>query len=137
MRSASGGRLCVARRKWNPPLNIEPDTQYIERGPDGYREGIRFTLCAEDIEMIRQGYKCVDCLELFDSAFPVECHLCGFPVKDAQPEAFAELFAGDRHVGSRVNADEELERLARQKHERELREGLRSKGIVIPRNVKL
>ena len=125
----------MARAKWNPPLAVEPDTTYIELTPEGPREGIRFTLCADDIEMIRQGYKCVDCGEPLASAFPAECPLCGFPIKDAQSEAFTELFAGDKNVGSRINADEELDRLDRQRRERELREGLRSKGIVIPKGV--
>lgn len=125
----------MARREWNPPLAVEADTQYVELTAEGPREGVRFTLCPEDIEMIRQGYKCLDCLELFDSAFPETCFLCGYPVGAVQAEAFAVMFAGEKPVGSRINEDEELERLARQKHERELREGLRSKGIVLPRGV--
>lgn len=127
----------MARRKWNPPLAVEADTEYIELTPDGYREGVRLTLCAEDIEMIREGYKCVDCGELLPESFPDECFLCGFPVKDAQSEAFAVMYGGDRHVGSRISQDEELERLERQRHERELREGLRTKGIVIPKGVRV
>jgi hypothetical protein len=70
-------------------------------------------------------------------AFPDECFLCGFPVKAEQSRLFAERFAGSRAVGSRINEDDELERLARQRHERELREGLRTKGIVIPKGVRI
>jgi hypothetical protein len=59
--------------------------------------------CDDDIEMFRQGYKCID---------------CGFPVGEEQAEVFAERFAGSRAVGSRINEDDELERLARQRFER-------------------
>jgi len=46
-------------------------------------------------------------------------------------------FKGFKEVGSRINADEELARMEQQRFDRERREGLRTKGIVIPRNAKL
>lgn len=122
--------------RWNVPL-VERDTQYIEMTPDGPREGIRAAFCDEDIEMFRLGYKCIDCWEPLENALPESCPVCGFAVKELQAELFAQRFAGLRENKSQINEDEELERLARQRHERELREGLRSKGIVIPSSVKL
>jgi hypothetical protein len=74
--------------------------------------------CDDDIEMFRQGYKCIDCLELLDEPFPESCFVCGFPVREAQAQVFAERFAGSRAVGSRINEDDELERLAKQRFER-------------------
>lgn len=125
----------MARRTWNVPL-VEADPNYVEITPDGPREGVRMAFCDDDIEMFRQGYKCIDCLELFDSAFPESCFVCGFPVRSEQAAVFAERFAGTRAIGSRVNEDDELERLASQRRERELREGARSKGIIIPKGVR-
>lgn len=92
--------------------------------------------CDDDIEMFRQGYKCIDCLEPLDSAFPLECPVCEFPCNEFQAQVFAERFAGHRDLGSKINPDEELERLARQRDERERREGLKAKGIVLPRGVR-
>jgi hypothetical protein len=108
----------VARTKWNEPV-IEADPYFVEMTADGPREGVRMAFCGEDIEMFREGYKCLDCLELLPAAFPDECFLCGFPVRAEQSRLFAERFAGSRAVGSRINEDEELERLARQRYERE------------------
>lgn len=128
----------MARAKWYPPL-IEVDTNYIEMTPDGPREGVRMAFPDEAIEQMRQGYQCIECLEPLDEAFPEKCPMewCGFPVKAEQARVFAERFAGSRAVGSRINEDDELERLARQRHEREIREGLKTKGIVIPKGVRL
>jgi hypothetical protein len=128
----------VPRAKWNEPL-VEVDPNFVEMTPDGPREGLRVAFCAEDIEMFRQGYKCIECWEPLESAFPETCPMewCGFPIRAEQSATFAERFSGSRAVESQINADEELERLARQKDERDRREGLKAKGIVIPRNVKL
>lgn len=122
--------------KWNVPL-VEADPYHYEMTADGPREGVRMAFCDDDIEMFRLGFKCLDCLEPLDSAFPDECPVCAFPMKDSQAQAFAERFAGHRDLGSTIDPGAELELLARQRDERERREGLKSKGIVIPRNVKL
>lgn len=107
----------MARREWHVPV-VEADPNYVEMTPDGPREGVRMAFHADDIEMFRQGYKCIDCLELLPEGFPESCFVCGFPVKEEQAEVFAERFAGSRAVGSRINEDEELEHLARQRFER-------------------
>jgi hypothetical protein len=107
----------VARREWHVPV-IETDPNFVELTPDGPRQGVRMAFCDDDIEMFRQGYKCIDCLELLDEPFPESCFVCGFPVGEAQSQVFAERFAGSRAVGSRINEDDELERLARQRFER-------------------
>ncbi len=107
----------MARRSWHVPV-VEVDTGFVEMTPDGPREGIRMAFCDDDIEMFRQGYKCIDCLELLDTAFPPECFVCGFPVGEVQAQVCAERFAGSRAVGSQINEDDELERLAKQRFER-------------------
>ena len=120
------------RRKWNRAVYDE-DPNYIEEFPDGtVRRGLRVTLCDEDVEMIRQGYKCGHCLEVLDSAFPETCFVCGFPVKKHQSEYFAEAFAGWRPMGSSIDWDEEQERLERQRHERLARENASKSRIWIP-----
>lgn len=98
------------------------------------REGARVTVCDDDVEMFRQGYKCINCLEvdLIESAFPKQCPLCGFPMRDRQMEWFEERFAGWRPMGSQIDWDEEADRLERQRFERERRQGLRSQGIWVP-----
>src|SRR5207253_9053621 len=125
------GSKQLPRRKWNVPF-VEADPQYVEHTPEGMREGVRAAFCDEDIEMFRQGYKCIDCWELLDAAFPDECFVCGFEVEKYHADLFAQRFGGLRALGSRINEDEELERMARQRDERERREGLKTKGIWVP-----
>jgi hypothetical protein len=123
------------RRQWNPCLiDEDPDTyELLEDGTK--RRGIRMTLCDDDIEMIRQGYKCIDCGEVMrpqDEPFPAECFLCGFRMREFQSARFAEIFQGWRHTGSTIDWDEEQGRLEHDRFERERAEGLRAKGIWVP-----
>lgn len=119
------------RRKWNKCL-IDEDPGFIEVHADGtVRRGLRFLYADEDIEMIRQGYKCLECGEPLPDAFPDNCFLCGFPVREHQSERFAQMFAGWRPTGSSIDWDEEEERLERQRHERLVRDGLKTKGVWI------
>lgn len=122
----------MPRREWHVPV-VEADPDYAERTPDGVRGGIRAAFCDDDIEMFRQGFKCLDCWELLPDSFPESCFVCGFPVRDLQAEMFEKRFAGSREVGSRINDGDELERLALQREERERREGRTSGGVYLPR----
>lgn len=123
------------RRKWNPCL-IDEDPSTLEVLPDGSaRHGLRVVYGDDDIEMIRQGYKCIECGEVMrdeDGAFPDQCFLCGFGMREFQARRFAEAFKGWRHTGTSIDVDEELARLERQRFERERAEGLRAKGIWVP-----
>lgn len=122
------------RRKWNKPL-VRPDVLHAQVDGDQLVEGVAYVLCDDDVEMIRQGYKCVECLELLAEAFPETCFLCGYRVKELQSEAFARVFKGWTHTGSNIDWDAEQERLEKQRFDRELAEGLRTKGVVLPRGV--
>lgn len=104
--------------RWNTPV-VEADPYHYEVTDEGPREGVRMAFCDEDIEMFRQGYKCIDCLEPLDTAFPEVCPVCEFPIRESQAAMFADRFAGKRKVGSRINEDEELDRLERQRFDRD------------------
>ena len=123
------------RRKWNKCL-IDEDPGFVEVSGDGtVRRGLRFLYGDEDIEMIRQGYKCIDCGEVMrsqDGAFPPACFLCGFPMREKQAGMFGEMFAGWRATGSSIDWDAEEERLVKQRWERERAEGIRTKGVWLP-----
>lgn len=125
---------------WNPVhVEDQPGEALLINGR--LMQGVNWTLGDEDHEKLRQGWKCIQCMEDWTGtglgAFPDECPVCSFPVKEYQTHEYGYQFQGEKHLGGLVDADEELARLERQRHERELREGLRSRGIVIPRNTKL
>lgn len=118
--------------KWNKCL-IDEDPTVLEVYPDGtVRPGLRFLYSDEDIDMIRQGYKCSECGEPQESAFPEKCFLCGFAMRELQSEHFAQRYGGDRETGGQINWDEEEERLDRQRWERQVASGAKSKGIWVP-----
>ena len=112
--------------------------------PDG-REflDVNMALHDEDVERIRAGYVCIRCLEpqIEDGlpvAFPERClselpngqRWCNFPMREKQAEEFAIQFKGSVSIGSRVNVDDELERL------KEIDEYEQRTGIHLPPSVK-
>jgi hypothetical protein len=125
----------LPRRQWHRAF-IDEDPDYIEQRNGVLSRGLRFTYCDEDIEMIQQGYKCIDCGEVMrdeDGPFPQQCFVCGFPMRDRQTEQFATMFAGWRPMGPQTDWDEEMDRMERERYERLRAEGLRSKGVYLPR----
>lgn len=89
-------------------------------------------MCDDDIEATRTGYKCINCYENLDHAFPVLCPVCEFPMKACQAEKFAYVYRGWKHSGPQINWDAEAERLERREQER-VRASRSS--IVIPRSI--
>jgi len=88
---------------------VADDIGIEEVHPDGRRTtGVKYILCDEDVEAIRQGYRCVNCQENFNEAFPEACMVCGFPCREKQSEMFARIYVG--HVpGARTGIDVEAE----------------------------
>ena len=123
-------------RKWNR-IVAENDPFVAQQQYDGtLTMGVRLTLCDEDVEMIRQGYKCIHCLENLDTAFPEACFLCGYPMKKLQAETFAKVFAG--HVpGARTGADWEAEadRIEARAERRAFERRARESNIFVPRAI--
>ena len=116
---------------------VSEDVSVQEIHPDGRRTtGVKYILCDEDVEAIRQGYRCVNCQENFDNAFPETCFVCGFPCRERQSETFARIYAG--HVpGARTGADveREAERMEAEAERRafENRTGI---SVVVGKNLK-
>lgn len=91
-----------------------------------------------DVERIRQGYVCIRCLEPQSVPFPEICESklpngmawCRFPIKEKQMEEFAAMYHGEVKLGSRVNLNDEVERLG------EIDEYESRTGIILPDHVK-
>lgn len=56
--------------------------------------GLNIAACDEDVEQVRTGYRCIRCWEPLENAWPKQCPLCGFPIKDHQAEHFARVYKG-------------------------------------------
>lgn len=65
--------------------------------------------------MMRSGYLCGNCLEDFAKsgvgAFPEECPVCHFKVRELQAEQLRRQDVGEVELGSRVSINDELTRL--------------------------
>ena len=97
-------------REWTPPLLIEDVDQGIWL-PGGRRLiQPRFTWPPQVIERLRAGYLCINCLEPHEQAWPVNCTLCGFPMRSEQAAYFAKEYGGEREL-KRRDWDEELDGL--------------------------
>lgn len=125
-------------RREHHQILYEDDPDFFEAWPDGeITRGVRKTYTHPDqIGMLRQGFMCVRCDELLDTAFPDNCPVCAFPMKEEQAQYFADRFEGERIIGSSISWEAEMERLERQRFDRERAEGLRTKGIWVPRGIK-
>lgn len=103
------------RERWARParvLHIEEDPSLVFDEPDGRTfGGLRLTVDAGTAERLRVGRICAKCLEPQETAWPERCSLCGFAMRDEQAEWFRRFFSGVEIVGSRIDLDDELERL--------------------------
>lgn len=117
----------MARRKWNQPIVEQEGT--IVQMPDGsVRQGVTVGLCEEDHEMIRDGYKCAWCLQVFDAAWPEKCHICEM-TPDAWMEWYRETNVGAKHYGPSESWDDRRERL---RQELAYRNKLAKNGVWLP-----
>lgn len=81
-------------RPWNK-IVVESDQGVGEVLPDGrILAGVNVAMSDDDVEAIRQGYKCINCWENLDSGWPEECFVCGFPIRAQQAERFEHDYAG-------------------------------------------
>lgn len=130
----------------NEPVRIldvkESETLTTVRLPDG-REfaDVDMALPDDQVEQIRQGYRCIRCLEPTGDAgaFPEVCPStlpdgvtlwCNFPMREMQAAEFEIMFKGTVHIGSRVNHADELGRLE------EIADYESRTGIILPDHVK-
>ena len=107
-------------RNWEPPLRIEP----LEQGiwlPDGRVLGeSEIAWSDEQIERFRAGYRCVNCLEPQERAWPERCPLCGYPIRTEQASFFAREYGGEIEL-KRRDWSEELDGLEERRRKEEER----------------
>ena len=91
-----------------------------------------FGLQPEVIERIRQGYVCVKCLEAYDAAFPDECVVCHFPMREQQAAEFEKDFRGNIRFGPSTTVEEEYA-MAEEQIQREAYDKARKLGLILPK----
>ena len=94
-------------RTWEEPLDIEPINQATELADGRVLGENQITWSAEQIERFRSGYKCLNCLEPQEQAWPEHCPVCGYPMRTHQAEFFAREYTGVVHLGPTTTLEEE------------------------------
>jgi hypothetical protein len=91
-----------------------------------------FGLQKEVVERIRNGYVCIKCLEAYANAFPDECSVCKFPMREQQTAEFAKDFRGNIRFGPSTSIEEEYA-IAEEKIQRDAYDKATALGLVIPK----
>lgn len=116
------------RRSWRDGVRmeavIEDPVQIVQVG-GRWMNDVKVALAPEQVERIRQGYVCIECLEPQETPFPEQCSAfwCKYPIRDKQPAEFQERFAGEVKAGASTTLREDFDRLeeeaTRRKHDRQ------------------
>lgn len=117
----------------SPYAGVKGDPHELIVLNDRVTQGVNKTLTREAWEEVRVGRRCVMCEEpQIREAFPKQCSLCGFPMKDEQMKYFERLFIGEEHVGTTIDFRAELDRMDAEL-EQENWEANPTTGIIVPR----
>ena len=118
-------------------IGVKHDPSHVYRQRDGrLQAGVNWILTPDRIEEIRQGYVCLNCQEPLHQlgAFPEECPVCGFKVRELQVSELAKDMREDEYVGEAETDSEREARWAWEKsHNRWKRVG--GKGILVPNDL--
>ncbi len=81
------------------PIAIEKETKriLIEHkgiGVPRLKDEVQLVLKDQDVRRIAGGWVCMNCLEPFPEPFPKKCGVCGYAVRDRQPEDFQRDYQG-------------------------------------------
>lgn len=115
---------------------VEEDLGVIEVHDEGRpMHGLNVATTKRGVEKIRLGYKCINCMEPFESAWPKKCPLCGYPVADKQAEEFARVYKEYDKSRFETDWDAELDRIEERKARRafENRTGI---SVVVGKSLK-
>jgi hypothetical protein len=109
------------RRKWIKIL-AEDDPEHLLVYPDGrVYNGYAIGISIETKNRLRDGYQCINCLELLEHAFPERCRMCGFEIKKHQPALFQQLYgSAPDHVFAKAGGTD-FEQIADEMEERKER----------------
>ena len=89
------------------PLGVEESHKAVEIGGRVFSNKT-FILKPEDVERVRLGYVCINCLEPHPYTWPERCKVCDFPIERFQERIFEALYEEVR-VGPSTTLEEEWE----------------------------
>lgn len=116
--------------RWNR-IAVEEDHGVTELHANGrLMPGLNIAACDEDVEQVRTGYRCIQCWEPLEAAWPKECFLCGFPIATHQAEQFARVYKGyDPTARTGADWEAEADRIEEQQERRAFEKRAAKSGI--------
>lgn len=123
-------------RAWEK-IVVEEDQGVVEVHSDGrMMPGLNVAMSDDDVEATRLGYKCINCWENFDSAFPKVCPVCSFPCAERQTEHFARVYKGhDPTLRTGAEWEKEADRLQDRQERRAFEKRASESGITVPKSI--
>lgn len=107
---------------------IEDPTEIVHVG-GRWMNDVKVAIAPEQVERIRQGYVCIQCLEPQETPMPAECSAfwCKYPMKAQQLTEYEKRFQGEIRAGASTTIREDFDRLEdeskRRKHARQKARG--------------
>lgn len=118
-----------------PYAGVKDDPHELIVLNDRVTQGVNKTLTREAFEEVRVGRRCIMCEEpQLKGAFPKECSLCGFPMREEQIRYLEKLDQGEEWVGTSINFRDEIDRMDAELEQENWQEHP-TLGIVIPKGV--
>lgn len=83
-----------------PGAVVQNSTEAYKDADGELRHGLHVTLPAENVEEIRQGYRCIMCFAAQPTEAPEECcePYCRYPIRERQQAEFLRQFAGEEDL---------------------------------------
>lgn len=128
----------MSRAAWNEPLMVTESKTEIAWDGQQYRGRLDWVICDEDFQLIREGRKCLECMEVFKGsdgmsiAWPTECPVCGYQVASRQARDLGPEYHGEVRVGPRTSDSDEIDRM---EHEAQSRIWTPGRSASIPRDL--
>lgn len=89
-------------------VGVENDPEHVIVNSAGeVRAAPLIILDEESVGRIRAGYVCAKCFEPQTEAFPEQCYLCKFPMRDKQAEFVGKAYQGTVRVGPSTSLEDE------------------------------
>lgn len=82
---------------------------WIDGETDRLQKNAALTFTEQGVRMFREGRWCLRCMEPQDTAFPLSCDMCGYPMRERQIMDVAMEFEGERTLGPSKPITEYLE----------------------------
>lgn len=95
-------------------------------------QGVSARLHQRDVDRIRNGYVCINCMEPHETSFPEHCAVCTYPMREMQPDAFRLQYGGVERDPRAQRIREGLDRVD-DTHERRFHET--KSGIIVPGDI--